>query len=178
MISTPVSIVSALTAAARSGVLIKGGVFLEIIGKLQAIAFDKTGTITLGKPQVQRIVPLDSHTELEILEIAAKLEMGSKHPLAHAVLEKAAERGLSVLPAEDFQIFKGLGAEGTIEGKPFWIGSHRFMHEKRRNETEEAHTLALELEDAGHSVIAIGDFTHICGLDQRRRSPRPTSLKL
>jgi Cd2+/Zn2+-exporting ATPase len=164
VISTPVSIVSALTAAARSGVLIKGGVYLEAIGKLTAIAFDKTGTVTIGKPKVQKIVPLNDHTEDDLLEIAAKLEKPSEHPLARAVLEKAEEKGIQVEPAQDYQIFKGLGAEGTIDGQRFWIGSHRFMHEKKRKESEEAHNEALALEDAGHSVVAIGDFTHICGL--------------
>jgi len=173
VISTPVSIVSALTAAARSGVLIKGGVYLEAIGKLTAIAFDKTGTVTIGKPKVQRIVPLNNHTEDDLLEIAAKLEQPSEHPLARAILEKAKERGISVEPAQDYQIFKGLGAEGTIDGQRFWIGSHRFMHEQKRKESPEAHEAALELEDAGHSVVAIGDFTHICGLFSIADEARP-----
>lgn len=173
VISTPVSIVSGLTRAAREGVLIKGGLFLEIIGKLDAIAFDKTGTITTGHPKVQRIVSLCSLTEKELLEVAARLEMPSEHPLSRAILEKASKEGLSPLPAENFQIFKGLGAEGTVEGKRYWIGSHRFMHEKKREEGEEAHQLALEMEDAGHSVIAIGDFSRVCGLISVMDKPRP-----
>ncbi|MDN3506968.1 MAG: heavy metal translocating P-type ATPase [Simkaniaceae bacterium] len=173
VISTPVSIVSALTAAARSGVLIKGGVYLEAIGKLTAIAFDKTGTVTIGKPKVQRIVPLNGHTEDDLLEIAAKLEKPSEHPLARAILEKANEKGIQVEPAQDYQIFKGLGAEGTIDGDRFWIGSHRFMHEQKRKESPEAHGAALEMEDAGHSVVAIGDFTHICGLFSIADEARP-----
>lgn len=173
VISTPVSVVSALTSAARSGVLIKGGVFLEAAAHIQAIAFDKTGTITLGKPKVQKIVPLNNHTEDDLLEIAASLEVQSEHPLARAILEKAKERGIKPQGAIDFQIFKGLGAEGTVDGKRFWIGSHRFMHDKKRKESLEAHEGALKLEDAGHSVIAIGDFTHICGLISVADSPRP-----
>ncbi|NGX59041.1 MAG: putative cadmium-transporting ATPase [Chlamydiae bacterium] len=173
VISTPVSIVSALTSAARSGVLIKGGIYLELIGKLNAIAFDKTGTVTIGKPQVQKIVPLNQHTEDDLLEIAAKLEKPSEHPLARAVLEKAEEKGISPPPAEDYQIFKGLGAEGTIDGQRFWIGSHRFMHEQKRKESPEAHDAAIEMEDAGHSVVALGDFTHICGLLSIADKARP-----
>lgn len=173
VISTPVSVVSALTAAARSGVLIKGGVYLEAAGKLDAIAFDKTGTVTIGKPQVQRIIPLNNHTEDELLEIAARLEKPSEHPLARAILEEAEKRGISPSPADDFQIFKGLGAEGNIDGKRFWIGSHRFMHEHNRKESPDAHEAAVELEDAGHSVVAIGDFTHICGVLSVADKPRP-----
>lgn len=173
VISTPVSIVSALTAAARSGVLIKGGIFLEVIAKLGAIAFDKTGTVTLGKPTLQRIVPFNSHSGAELLEIAAKLEVGSQHPLARAILERSGP----VTPAENFQSFKGLGAEGTIDGQRYWIGSHRFMHEKGRQESAEAHKTALQLEDAGHSVVAIGDFTHICGLMSFADEPRPNTCE-
>lgn len=173
VISTPVSVVSALTSAARAGILIKGGVFLEATAGLNAIAFDKTGTITLGEPKVQKIVPLNGHTEDDLLEIAASLETQSEHPLARAILAEAQKRGLKIQGAIDFQIFKGLGAEGTIEGKRFWIGSHRFMHDKKRKESPEAHQEALKLEDAGHSVVAIGDFTHICGLISVADSPRP-----
>lgn len=173
VISTPVTIVSALTSSARNGVLIKGGVYLEAAGKLDALAFDKTGTVTMGRPSVQRIIPLNQHSEEELLQIAAGLEFSSEHPLARAILKKAEEKNISFKPAENFQISKGLGAEGTIDNTRFWIGSHRFMHEKGRKENEEAHRLAIELEDAGHSVIAIGDFTHICGLISIADEPRP-----
>lgn len=173
VISTPVSIVSALTAAARSGVLIKGGVYLEVAGKLDALAFDKTGTITIGKPKVQRIVPLNGHTEDELLALAAALELPSEHPLARAIIEKAKERGIKAQPASNFEIFKGLGGEGEIEGKRYWIGSHRFMHEKNRKETPEAHDKAIELEEEGNTVVVIGDFTHICGLLSLADEPRP-----
>jgi len=171
VISTPVTIVSALTAAARAGVLIKGGIFLEVVAKLEALAFDKTGTVTMGRPKLQRIIPFNHHTEEELLVIAAKLEMGSEHPLARAILEQAEEQK----PAENFKAFKGMGAEGTIDGQRFWIGSHRFMHEQGRQESDEAHAKALELEDAGHSVVAVGDFTHICGLMSFADEPRPNT---
>lgn len=173
VISTPVSIVSALTSSARAGVLIKGGLYLEMIGHLKAIAFDKTGTVTLGKPQVQKIIPLNDHSKKELLEIAACLEKASEHPLAFAILEKAKEYGIDPSVAKNFKIFKGLGAEGEVDGQQFWIGSHRFMHEQKRKESEEAHKIALEMEDAGHSVVAIGDFTHICGLFSLADAPRP-----
>lgn len=175
VISTPVSIVSALTAAARTGVLIKGGIFLEVVAKLEAIAFDKTGTVTMGRPKLQRIIPFNHHSEKELLAIAAKLEMGSEHPLARAILERAVQEKIQILPAENFKAFKGMGAEGTIDGQRFWIGSHRFMHEQGRRESEDAHAKALELEDAGHSVVAVGDFTHICGLMSFADEPRPNT---
>src|SRR5690606_7954677 len=85
VISTPVSIVSALAAAARHGVLVKGGLFIELPAKLKAIAFDKTGTLSQGEPAVVAVVPLNGHSERELLERAAALEARSAHPLARAV---------------------------------------------------------------------------------------------
>lgn len=181
VISTPVSMVSGLTAAAGSGILIKGGVYLEAMGRLRAMALDKTGTITYGHPQVQRIVPLNDYSVKEVLEIASTLEKHSDHPLARALLKKAEEESIVSGEVEDLKIIKGAGAEGSILGQRFWIGSHRLMHEKGQ-ETEEIHRLALELEDEGHSVIALGNQTHICGLisvaDEPRKHIKETLIAL
>lgn len=171
VISTPVSIVSSLTASAHNGILVKGGLYMELAGKLKAIAFDKTGTATYGHPEVQKIIPLNNHTEEELLSIALALEKPSQHPIAKAIFRKAEATGISRAHAKNFQLRPGLGAEAEIEGKPFWIGSHRFLHDKGL-ETEEAHTLALEMEDEGHSVIAIGDAHHLCGLISVADEPR------
>ncbi len=171
IISTPVSIVSALTAAARHGILIKGGLYLEEIGRICALALDKTGTLTYGRPEVQKIIPLDNHTEAELLERAASLERPSQHPLARAILKKAEEKGIAYERADRFQAFKGKGAEAFYKGKPFWIGSHRFMHEKGQ-ETEEIHQQAICLEDVGHTIVAIGNDHHVCGLISIADSPR------
>lgn len=171
VISTPVSIVSGLTAAARNGVLIKGGMYLEFPGKLDALAMDKTGTLTYGRPEVQQVIPLNHHTEEELLMRAASLEAPSEHPLARAVLKMAAEKNINEKQASDFKIIKGKGAEGTYKGTRYWIGSHRFMHEMKQ-ETEEIHQKALELEDAGHSIVAIGNNKHVCGLISVADQPR------
>ena len=163
VISTPISNVSALTAAARNGVLIKGGLYLEMLGHLQSLALDKTGTLTQGMAEVQRVVTLNGHSERELLERAAALEAGSEHPLARAILRKAREVGIDVCPAEHFKAIPGKGGEGSIDGRLFWIGSHRMMHEKGQ-ETPDIHARADELEDAGHTVVAIGNDRHVCGL--------------
>ena len=163
VISTPVSIVSGLTTAARNGVLIKGGMYLEAAGRIRALAFDKTGTLTLGHPEVQEIVPFNDHTSNELLERAAALEAHSEHPLARAILRRAEAEGVAGNGAEGFRSVKGKGAEGYINGRLFWIGSHRLMHEKGQ-ETPRVHDKAEELEDAGHSVVAVGNDRHVCGL--------------
>ncbi len=163
VISTPVSVVAGLAAAARAGVLVKGGSHLEAPAGFQAIAFDKTGTMTHGRPQVQRIVPLNGHSEEEVIARAAALEVDSSHPLALAVLEEARRRGLSHGRASSVTSLPGKGAEGEVDGRRFWIGSHRLMEEKGA-ETPEFHRLASEMEDAGHSLVALGNDDHICGL--------------
>lgn len=163
VISTPVSIVSGLTAAARNGVLIKGGIHLEAVSRLRALCLDKTGTLTYGHPEVQQVIPFNDHALKELLQIAATLEMHSEHPLARAILRKAENEGIIPGSAEDFQVIKGKGAEAKIDGRLFWIGSHRLMDEKGQ-ENQEIHNKAEYLEDAGHSVIAIGNDKHVCGL--------------
>ncbi|MCB1180677.1 MAG: cadmium-translocating P-type ATPase [Chlamydiia bacterium] len=181
VISTPVSIVSALTSAARTGVLIKGGIYLETIGKIKVLALDKTGTLTYGHPEVQTIVPLNQHTELELLVRAAALEQNSDHPLAKAIMKMAHAKNIEIPSMKNFTIIKGKGAEATLFGKQYWMGSHRLMHEEGQ-ETEEVHAKAVALEDAGHSMIAIGTDDHVCGLisvaDEPRREIAKTILAL
>ncbi|MCU0587760.1 MAG: heavy metal translocating P-type ATPase [Syntrophobacteraceae bacterium] len=163
VISTPVSIVAGLTTAARNGVLIKGGAYLEAPARLRAIAFDKTGTLTHGRPVVQQIVPLDDHTEEELLARAAALETHSTHPVAGAILRLADERGLSYTPAEHLTVLPGQGAQGVIDSRTYWIGSHRLL-EEWGHETPEAHRIAEELENAGHSVVMMWTEDHVCGI--------------
>jgi len=163
VISTPVSIVAGLTSAARQGVLIKGGVYLEAPSQLAVVAFDKTGTLTYGRPVVKLIVPANDHTEEELLARAAALESFSEHPIAKAILAAAQERGVQPLPAESFRAVQGLGAEALVDGRPFWVGSHRYM-EERGNETPELCAMASEFEALGHTVVAVGNDNHVCGL--------------
>lgn len=162
VISTPVSIVAALTASARNGVLIKGGLYIEAPAGLEAIALDKTGTLTEGKPKVVEIVPLNGHDEEELLERAAALEAHSTHPLARAILAYAQERGIVVRPAEEYQIVQGKGATGRFSGQDYWLGSHRYL-EERGQETEEIHQRLEALSAAGRTVVVIGNATHVCG---------------
>ncbi len=163
VISTPVSIVAALTSASRAGVLIKGGAFLEAAARIRVVAMDKTGTLTKGHPEVQRIVPFNGHTSDELLARVAALEAHSEHPLAAAILRKARDTAVTPLAASDFHNLKGRGAEALIEGRWFWVGSHRLLHEQGV-EAAENHAIAQDMEDAGHSVIAVGSDRHLCGL--------------
>jgi Cd2+/Zn2+-exporting ATPase len=152
-----------LTAAARHGVLIKGGAYVEAARRLKAIALDKTDTLTYGRPEVQQVVPLNGHTDRQLLETAAALEVRSEHPFAQAILQKAATLEIEPPRAEGFQAVKGKGAHAWIDGRDYWIGSHRLMHDKA-HETPLVHTKPEEFEARGHTVVPVGNDEHVCGL--------------
>ena len=163
VISTPVSIVAALAAAAKNGVLIKGGLHMETPSKLRALAVDKTGTLTMGTPEVIDVIPLNGHSKREILERAAALEKHSNHPLAQAIVRKSQEFGIEVSPAEEFQIIQGKGAKGKYKGKEFWLGSHRYLEELEM-ETPDVHQQLVSLQESGHTIVVVGNQQHVCGL--------------
>lgn len=162
VISTPVSVVASLASAARHGVLVKGGVYIEVPAKLKAIAMDKTGTLTQGTPQVLDIVPIHDHTVEELLVRAAALEINSNHPLARAIVAEARRRNLEFETAEQFVTIQGLGATGLIAGKSYWLGSHRYL-EKRGQETDPIHQQLMAMQAAGRTVVVVGNDHHVCG---------------
>jgi Zn2+/Cd2+-exporting ATPase len=159
VISTPVSIVSGLTAMARRGVLIKGGAFLEAIGQLKALAVDKTGTITEGRPRVTRVVAVNSTDEAEIVRIAAAIDTHSDHPLAQAVVKYAEERGIDFRRSENYQARTGRGAEGEVVGHHYFVGNHRFAHELAVC-SEEIEKILAGIEEQGRSVVVVGRKPH------------------
>ncbi len=126
-LSVPVAVVAAIGNAARHGVLVKGGVFLEIAEKLKAIAFDKTGTITIGKPSVTNIIPLNNQTEETILKLAASIENYSEHPLGETIVSKAKERGLNLQAVDVFESLPGMGAKAKIGTCEYYIGNKRLF---------------------------------------------------
>lgn len=163
VISTPVSIVAALASAARQGILIKGGLYVEAPAHLRAIALDKTGTLTEGRPAVNDVIPLSGHDEMELVQIAAAIEGRSEHPLARAVMAYATSLDVSYQAADDFKAVKGKGATAVLDGKSVWIGSHRYL-EERGQETPELHDTLQSWSAAGSSAVIIGNEDHVCGL--------------
>lgn len=155
VISTPVSIVSSLTALAKKGVLVKGGATLEVLGKIKALAVDKTGTLTEGKPKVQEVLQLSSLTQEQVVEIAASLEAHSTHPLAEAILNKAKEMHVAAKEISDFKNISGLGVEAALAGKIYFLGNHRFAHELGVCTPELEKTLQA-LEEKSLSVVVVG----------------------
>lgn len=172
VISTPVTIVAALAGAAKQGVLVKGGTHLEKPARLKAIAMDKTGTLTEGRPQVVEIVPLGGREEREILGLAAALEARSAHPIAHAILAKAEEMEVAAAPAEAVQAITGRGVTGRIEGREIWLGSRRYI-EERGIGSDEVLRLADSLTSAGRTMVAVGDGREVLGLIAVADAVRP-----
>ncbi|WP_262908394.1 heavy metal translocating P-type ATPase [Chryseobacterium indologenes] len=127
-LATPLVTISAIARAAREGILVKGGKFLEELAKIKTIVFDKTGTLTIGKPTVNRVEILDdSFTEKELVQLAASAENRSSHPLANAILMYADNMGASLSEPTDFEVFKGKGISATINNKKVLIGNKTLM---------------------------------------------------
>jgi Cd2+/Zn2+-exporting ATPase len=186
VIATPVSIVSGLTALARRGVLIKGGAHLEAVGKLRALAVDKTGTITQGRPQVTGVIPVSGLSEEDVLRRAAAIDAHSEHPLAKAVVAAAQAKGISWGEATDYQSVTGRGATAVIDGHPHFIGNHKMAHEQGVC-TPEVEARLTEIENKGQSLAILGHTPHsgcagqilgILSIGDTMRAEAPEALRL
>jgi Cd2+/Zn2+-exporting ATPase len=154
VISTPVSIVSALTAASAHGVLIKGGAHLEAIGKARAVVFDKTGTLTHGAPAVTGIVPVPGTSPEDLLGLAAAVEAHSGHAIGKAVVEHAQRLGIEVRTARGVVARAGRGVSGTVDGRTVRVGSHRWFDEQQLCDHRLDHEIA-RLEESGQSAMLV-----------------------
>jgi Cd2+/Zn2+-exporting ATPase len=163
VISTPVSIVSALAAAARKGVLIKGGARLEQLAAVRCIAFDKTGTLTYGELRVMDVASTNGLGAPEVLRLAASLETRSEHPIGRAIVERALRDELVFAGAEGFQSLPGLGAEGLVGTDRIVVGSHR-LFEERGLCSPRAHEQHQSMVASGYSAVMVGRGHETVGL--------------
>jgi Cd2+/Zn2+-exporting ATPase len=155
VISTPVTIVSALAGGARRGILIKGGLHLENAGRVRVVALDKTGTLTEGRPEVVEVVPLDGENPAEVVALAAAAEARSQHPLAQAVLRHAEENGVAFQPAVDVQAVTGKGLRARVGEVTVHLGNERLFAELCA--LDAAARSALEAQAAGgRTVVLVG----------------------
>jgi len=183
VISTPVSIVTAIGTAARNGVLVKGGIHLEESGSLSVIAFDKTGTLTKGVPVVTDFVRLQGPAESELLAIAAAIEKWSQHPLASAIVRKAEEEhvDLEAWKAEDFASITGKGAKAVVNGELYYIGSPRLFVDLQAIDSEVSSQIQ-RLQEQGKTVMLLGTerqiFAVIAVADEVRQSSKEVIRKL
>ena len=169
VISVPVAVVSAVGGAARQGILIKGGQALEDLARVRAVALDKTGTLTLGLPQLQSVVALDGASDDRALALIAAVEQGSEHPLAAALLRAAHKRGLDVPAPDRFLAHPGRGAEASVEGQALWAGGPRLVEERTGTLPAELH----ELHERGETAIALGEGDRVLALFGLADRPRP-----
>ncbi|WP_296363388.1 heavy metal translocating P-type ATPase, partial [Virgibacillus sp.] len=177
VISTPVAIVTAIGNAARHGVLIKGGIHLEETGKIDVVAFDKTGTITEGKPVVTEIISFGDMSESDVLAHAAAIETYSQHPLASSILRKAQADNVNNLHAENFQSFTGKGAQATVDGSIYMIGSPSLFQGKAPL-PKELQMQVRTLQTQGKTVMLFGTDNRIEGLIAVADQVRKGSLSI
>lgn len=160
VISTPVTVVSGLAAAARRGILVKGGVYLENGRKLRIVALDKTGTLTVGKPVVTDVEPLNGTRREDALHWAASLNAQSEHPVAEAIVTSCSrahgERQCNLHRIADFEAILGKGVQGTLNGEKHYVGSHRLAHEGQRC-SPEAEVILDRLEKDGKTTVVLTD---------------------
>jgi Cd2+/Zn2+-exporting ATPase len=182
VISTPVSVVSALAAAARKGVLIKGGAHLERLAAVRCVAFDKTGTLTKGDLRVVEVASLNGALAERILQLAASLEVRSEHPIGAAIVTQAREQQLVLSPVEQFQSLPGLGAEALVGGTRVVIGNHRLFEERGMcSPALHARIEAASLAAGGPTMVIVGadEPIGIIGVaDRPRESARDAVLML
>ncbi len=170
VISTPAAIAASLSSGARRGLLLKGGAVLENIGKITAVAFDKTGTLTEGKPKVTDIVGLGV-SDAEVLRLAAALETGSSHPLARAILDRAAAAGTDIPQVIDAKAIGGKGVSATVEGIDVFLGSPQAAADRISLTAEQSARIAA-LNDEGKTVSVVVAKGVAAGLLAMRDEPR------
>ncbi len=174
VISTPVSVVSALAAAARKGVLVKGGARLEQLAAVRCVAFDKTGTLTLGHLHVEDVVALAGSSVGEVLAVAASLETRSEHPIGRAIVQRALAANQRLLPVEAFQSLPGRGGEARVGDRLALVGSRRLFAERGLStpEVEAAHE---RLAARGHSTVLVACGGKAIGVVSVADQPRPAA---
>ncbi|MBS3817803.1 MAG: cation-translocating P-type ATPase [Candidatus Thermoplasmatota archaeon] len=168
VVSTPVTMLSAVTGSAKNGVLVKGGAYLEKIRETSILAFDKTGTLTEGEPEMSEIVTLDKAQEREVLKIAASLEYNSTHPLAEPIVEKFERTGMEDHKVKNFRSLTGMGVKGKIEDSVYRIGKPELfdLTEKMRDKME-------DMASRGETVIVLGTEKRPIALIGLRDKIRP-----
>jgi Cd2+/Zn2+-exporting ATPase len=171
VISVPASIASALSTGARRGILMKGGAVIEAAAKVSRVAFDKTGTLTHGRPVVTDIVTFGTTTEAELLAVAAGVESGSSHPLAVAILNKAEEEGLTILPSRDAKALMGKGVIATVGDASAWVTSPGYAKDNAGiDDAGLAQTTVFE-EQGKTAVVVFREKTSL-GIIAMRDEPR------
>jgi len=173
-IATPSAILSGVAQAARNGVLLKGGVHLENLGRVDAIAFDKTGTITQGQFEVTDVIALDDYTEADLVRLAAGAESRSQHPLARAIVKLAEDRRLRLPAVGEVKAVVGRGLRAEVDGKNVAVGNLKLLEEIGAEPVAVAVTdRVAELEEAGKTTMLVQADGRLAGIIALADRPRP-----
>lgn len=178
VLATPTAIMAAIGQATKHGVIIKSGEALENMGKVDTIAFDKTGTITFGKLQVSDSIVLTDLAENELLAIAAAAESRSEHPLGMAIAEKAASLKMVLPQTEDFRMEAGKGISTIIDGTRYFFGNEKYMHENGVKADEKATTVLEQLQGQGKASVLVSDGTDLIGILALSDTIRPEAADM
>ncbi len=176
VLATPIALVSAMASAAKRGVLVKGGRYLEVLSSIPVIAFDKTGTITLGRPAVDSVHLLDGVAPREMIRLAGSVEFHSEHPIAHAVLARAKEDGIELTAPTNFETIPGRGAKATVGEQQVYVGSHALFEERGLCD-ERIHEVLAGVEGSATTAMLIGRQEGLIGLIGIADQIRPESTQ-
>ena len=171
VIATPVALVSALGAAARRGVLIKGGLHLERLATVRGVAFDKTGTLTRGTPEVVEVIPVRGEVSDTVVRLAASVEQFSEHPIATAIMRAAVAKGIGASASSGFRARPGLGAAARVDQDQVLVGNARLMQESEIDLASLTPVLDAQAE-LGRTVVVVARAARVTGLIALADVPR------
>jgi len=160
-LATPMAIMVAVGRGALTGILVKGGDVLQKASKVSILLFDKTGTLTKGRPSIVDIYP--GTRALDLLRLAASVEVASEHPIAQAILQEAKDRGLPLAEVSEFSAYEGLGVEGVVEGRRVVIGTRRLMDRKGLRVPEGVEAAIRKAEREGKTTVLVGEGQEVLG---------------
>jgi len=173
VLATPTAIVAAIGNTARNGVLVKHGTAMEQMGKVDVVAFDKTGTVTFGEPIVTGVTPLNGYSEDELLKITASAERSSEHPLAKAIIREASDRGLELQTPEDFESLAGHGISARVDGRTVAVGEKMLEEKNVHMDSDGIESSKAE----GYTVIPVAVDGELVGYINVADTVRPESAK-
>ena len=167
-LATPLSVIASVGSSAKKGFLIKGGLYLEALAKVDCVVMDKTGTLTFGKPLVTDILVVSSQqsavSKEDILRLAASIEKHSEHAIASAIIERAEKEGISIPEPEGFKYLIGRGITGSVEGKNITLGNQRLFEEKGITISDNEREKAQKLEAEGKTILFVAVDSTISGI--------------
>jgi Cd2+/Zn2+-exporting ATPase/Cu+-exporting ATPase len=172
-LATPTAVIAAVGRAARQGILIKGGRYLELLARVDTVVMDKTGTVTFGRPTVTDVVAWDGWTEDQVVEVAATAERLSEHPVAAAVRQAARQRGLTPTPPEEFEPLVGLGVRAVSNGAHILVGTRQLLEAEGVPLPSATDNQATAWRSAGKTVFFVAYDWRVAGLLAVEDRPRP-----